>query len=54
MKYGARKAEMFAMVTFGEKHKAYLGSETFKLRVDNRALSWLKTYSMIRATLGDG
>ena len=46
MKYGAPKAEMFAVVTFVEKYKAYLGSEPFKLRVDNRALSWLKTYSM--------
>ena len=46
MKYGAPKAEMFAVVTFVEKYRAYLGSEPFKLRVDNRALSWLKTYSM--------
>ena len=45
-KYGAPKAEMFAVVTFVEKYRAYLGSEPFKLRVDNRALSWLKTYSM--------
>ena len=43
MKYGAPKAEMFAVVTFVEKYRAYLGSEPFKLRVDNRALSWLKT-----------
>ena len=46
MKYGAPKAEMFAVVTFVEKYRAYLGSAPFKLRVDNRALSWLKTYSM--------
>ena len=46
MKYGAPKAEMFAVVTFVEKYCAYLGSAPFKLRVDNRALSWLKTYSM--------
>ena len=46
MKYGAPKAEMFAVVTFVDKYRAYLGSEPFKLRVDNRALSWLKTYSM--------
>ena len=45
-KYGAPKAEMFAVVTFVEKYRAYLGSEPFTLRVDNRALSWLKTYSM--------
>ena len=39
MKYGAPKAEMFAVVTFVEKYRAYLGSAPFKLRVDNRALS---------------
>ena len=42
----APKAEMFAVVTSVEKYRAYLGSEPFKLRVDNRALSWLKTYSI--------
>ena len=52
MKYGAPKAEMFAVVTFVEKNRAYLGSEPFKLRVDNRALSWLKTYSMNQSYLG--
>ena len=44
MKYGAPNAEMFAVVTFVEKYRAYLGSAPFKLRVDNRALSltrWL-------------
>ena len=46
MKYGAPKAEMFAVITFVEKYRAYLGSPPFKLRVDNRALAWLKTYSM--------
>ena len=34
------------VVFFVEKYRAYLGSERFRLRVDNRALSWLKTYSM--------
>ena len=43
MKYGAPKAEMFAVVTFVEKYRAYLGTALFKLLVDNRALSWLKT-----------
>ena len=43
MKYGAPKAEMFAVVTFVEKYRAHLASAPFKLRVDNRALSWLKT-----------
>ena len=52
MKYGAPKAEMFAVVTFVEKYRAYLGSEPFKLRVDNRALNWLKTYSMDHSYLG--
>ena len=52
MKYGAPKAEMFAVVTFVEKYRAYLGSEPFKLRVENRALSWLKTYSMDQSYIG--
>ena len=52
MKYGAPKAEMFAVVTFVEKYRAYLGSAPFKLRVDNRALSWLKTYSMNQSYIG--
>ena len=52
MKYGAPKAEMFAVVTFVEKYRAYLGSEPFKLRVDNRALSWLKTYPMDQSYIG--
>ena len=52
MKYGAPKAEMFAVVFFVEKYRAYLGSEPFKLRFDNRALSWLKTYSMDQSYIG--
>ena len=52
MKYGAPKAEMFAVVTFAEKYRAYLGSAPFKLRVDNRALSWLKTHSMDQSYIG--
>ena len=52
MKYGAPKAEMFAVVTFVEKYRAYLGSEPFKLRVDHRALSYLKTYSMDQSYIG--
>ena len=43
---------MFAVVTFVEKYRAYLGSEPFKLRVDNRALSWLKTYSTEQSYIG--
>ena len=52
MKYGAPKAELFTVVTFVEKYRAYLGSAPFKLRVDNRALSWLKTYSMDQSYIG--
>ena len=52
MKYGAPKAETFAVVTFVEKYKAYLVSEPFNLRVDIRALSWLKTYSMDQSYIG--
>ena len=52
MKYGAPKAEMFAVVFFVEKCRAYLGSELFNLRVVNRALSWLKTYSMDQSYIG--
>ena len=46
MKYAAHKAKMFAVVTFVEKYTAYPSSDPFKIRVDNRAVSWLKTYSM--------
>ena len=52
MKYGAPKAETFPVGTFVEKYRAYLGSEPFKLRVDNRTLSWLKTYSMDQSYIG--
>ena len=43
MKYGAPKAEMFVVITFVEKYRAYLGSAPFKLRVNNRSVAWLKT-----------
>ena len=52
MKYGAPKAEMFAVVKFVEKHRVYLGSAPFKLRMDKKALSWLKTYSMDQSYIG--
>ena len=52
MKYGAPKAETLAVVTFVEKYRAYLGSAPFELRVDNGALSWLKTYSMDQSYIG--
>ena len=35
-----------------EKYRAYLGSAPYKLRVDNRALSWLKKYSMDQSYIG--
>ena len=46
MMYGAPKAEMFAVITFVEKYRAFL------LRVENRALAWLKTYSMNQNYIG--
>ena len=52
MKYGAPKAEMFAVIFFVGKNTAYLGSAPFKLRVDNRALAWLKTFSMDQIYIG--
>ena len=52
MKYGAPKAEMFAVITFVEKYRAYLGSAPIKLHVDNGALAWLKTYSMDQSYIG--
>ena len=52
MKYGAPKTEMFAVVTFVEKYREFLGSPVFMLRVDNGALSWLKTYSMDQSYIG--
>ena len=52
MKYAAPKAEMIAVVTFVEKYRAFMGSAPFKLRVVNRALSWLTTYSMDQSYIG--
>ena len=52
MKYGTPKAEMFAVTTIVEKYRAYVGSAPFKLRVDKRALAWLKTYSMDQNYIG--
>ena len=52
MKYGASKAETFAVITFVKKYRAYLGSAPLKLRVDNCALVWLKTYSMDQSYIG--
>ena len=52
LKYGAPIAQRFAVVTFVEKCRTYLGSKPFKLRVNNRALSRLKTYSMDQSYIG--
>ena len=52
LKYGAPKAETFAVITFVEKYRAYLGNAPFKLRVDNHALAWLKTCSMDQINIG--
>ena len=44
----APKAEMLAAIYFVEKYRPYLSRARFTLRTDNRALSWLKKYSMTR------
>ena len=43
---------MFALIIFVEKYKAYLGSAPFKLCVDDRALAWMKNYSMDQSYIG--
>ena len=49
MKYHAPKADMFALILFVDKYRAYLGRAPFKFRVQNRALVCMKTYSMNRS-----
>ena len=44
IKIKAQKAELFPVFKFVEKYCVYLVSTPFMLRLDNRALSWLKTY----------
>ena len=51
-KYGAPKLEMYAAYYFILKNHSYLCPRKFTLRVDNQALSWLKTYSMDQAIIG--
>ena len=51
MKYGAPKAEMFAVVTFVEKYRTYLGMN-HSCCGSTRALSWLKTYSIDQSYIG--
>ncbi len=45
-KYGAAKAEMLAAVRFVEKFSSHLEGREFILRVGNKTLKRLKTYSM--------
>ena len=52
MNYGAPKLEMYAVFYFIKKFHSYLAGREFTLRVDNQALSWLKTYSMDQAMIG--
>ena len=42
---------MYAVLYFIEKFRSYLSIREFTLRVDNQALSWLKTYSMGQAMI---
>ena len=51
-KYGGPNAEMFSVVTFMENYRVYLERAPFKLRVDKRALAWLKSYSMDQSYIG--
>ena len=52
MNYGAPKLEIYAVFYFIEKFHSYLAGREFTLRVDNQALSWLKTCSMDQAMIG--
>ena len=52
LNYGAPKQEMYAVFYFMEKFHSYMAGREFTLRVDNQALSWLKTYSMDQAMIG--
>ena len=52
MNYGASRAERFAVFTFVEKYRTFLGSAPFDFRVDNKSFSWLQTYSMNQNYIG--
>ena len=52
LNYGAQNLEMYAVFDFIEKFHSYLAGREFTFRVDNQALSWLKTYSMDQAMIG--
>ena len=49
---GAPKQGMYAVFYFVETFHSYLAGRELTLRVDNQALSWLKTYSMDPAMIG--
>ena len=51
-KYEAPKLEMYAAYHFIVQNHSYLCPRKFTLRVDNQALSWLKTYSTDQALIG--
>ena len=51
-KYGAPELEMYAAYHFIVKNHSYRCPRKFTLRVDNQALSWLKTYSTDQALIG--
>ena len=50
--YGAPKLEMYSVFYFIENFHSYLAGRDFTLRVDNQAISWLKTYSMDQVIIG--
>ena len=52
MNYGATNLEMYAVFYFVEKFHSYLAGREFTLPVDNQALSWLKTYSIVQVMIG--
>ena len=52
LNYGAPNMEMYAVFYFVEKFHSYLAGREFTLCVDNKALSWLKAYSMDQAMIG--
>ena len=46
------KLELYAVFYFTEKFHSYLAGREFPLRMYKQALSWLKTYSMDQAMIG--
>ena len=51
-KYGTPKLEVYATYYFILKNHSYRCLRKFTFRVDNKALSWLKTYSTDKAIIG--